>query len=67
MWPNSQETADLVTFTGEIVNEKLHFFAVRDTTVSKMAGIYCLFILLPGNSHRHYTKLYLWWTSYVLT
>ena len=25
MWPNPQETADLVTFTEEILNEKLHF------------------------------------------
>ena len=28
MWPNPQETADLVTFTEEILNEKLHFFPV---------------------------------------
>ena len=27
MWPNPQETADLVTFTEEIFNGKLHFFA----------------------------------------
>ena len=25
MWPNPQETADLVTFTKETLNEKLHF------------------------------------------
>ena len=25
MWLNPQETADLVTFTKEILNEKLHF------------------------------------------
>ena len=25
MWPNPQETADLVTFTKEILNGKLHF------------------------------------------
>ena len=25
MWPNPQETADLVTFTEEILNEKFHF------------------------------------------
>ena len=25
MWPNPEETADLVTFTGKILNEKLHF------------------------------------------
>ena len=26
MWPNQQFSADLVTFTGEIFNGKLHFF-----------------------------------------
>ena len=26
MWPNPQETADLVTFTEEILNGKHHFF-----------------------------------------
>ena len=25
MWPNPQETVDLVTFTEEILNGKLHF------------------------------------------
>ena len=25
MWPNPQETKDLVTFTEEILNRKLHF------------------------------------------
>ena len=25
MWPNPQETSDLVTFTEEILNGKLHF------------------------------------------
>ena len=27
MWPNPQETANSVTFTEEIFNGKLHFFA----------------------------------------
>ena len=26
MWPNPQETADLVTFIGEFFNGKHHFF-----------------------------------------
>ena len=26
MWPNSKETADLVTFTEEILNGKIYFF-----------------------------------------
>ena len=33
MWPNPQETAetaDLVTFTEEILNGKLHFFVKRE-------------------------------------
>ena len=35
MWPNPQEIADLVTFTEEIVNGKLHFFcAVKPPFVS---------------------------------
>ena len=25
MWPNPQETMDLIPFTDEILNEKLHF------------------------------------------
>ena len=29
MWPNPQETADLVTFTEQIINGKLYFFAVK--------------------------------------
>ena len=33
MWPNPQETADLVIFTEEILNGKLHFCAVRSRTV----------------------------------
>ena len=30
MWPNSQETLGLVTFTEEILNEKPHFCVVGD-------------------------------------
>ena len=34
MWPNPQETADLVTFTEEILNGKLHFLcSVNDKKV----------------------------------
>ena len=29
MWPNPQETADLVKFTEEIFNMKFHFFVQR--------------------------------------
>ena len=31
MWPNPQKTADLVTFTKEILNENLHF----------LCGVFC--------------------------
>ena len=31
MWPTSQETADLVTFTEEILNGKLHFLCSLDS------------------------------------
>ena len=30
MWPNPEETEDLVTFTEEIFNGKLHFFWAVD-------------------------------------
>ena len=33
MWPNSQFPADLVTFTEEILNGKLHFCAVNILTL----------------------------------
>ena len=33
MWPNLQETADLVTFTEEILNAKLHFLCNANTTL----------------------------------
>ena len=29
MWPNPQETADLVTLTEEILNRKLHFLCIE--------------------------------------
>ena len=32
MWPNRQETADLVAFTDEILNGKLHFCAALIST-----------------------------------
>ena len=30
MWPNPQETADLVTFTEEFLNGKLHFLHCKN-------------------------------------
>ena len=37
MWPNLQETGDLVTFTEEILNGKLHFFVQWRPEVSLKA------------------------------
>ena len=40
MCQNPQETADLVTFTGEIFNVKLRFLCSdKDKLISKMAGL----------------------------
>ena len=33
MWPNQQETVDLVTFTGESLNGKLHFLCSAEVKV----------------------------------
>ena len=35
MWPNQQETADLVTFTEEILNGKLNFLC-SESTLTKL-------------------------------
>ena len=35
MWPNPQETADLVKFTEEILNGKLHFLCSGLTIIIK--------------------------------
>ena len=34
MWPNPEETADLVTFTEEILNGKLRFFCSEETVLT---------------------------------
>ena len=49
MWPNPQETVDLVTFTVEILNGKLHFlrsglFSYETVNVGKLPWLFvCLF------------------------
>ena len=35
MWPNPQETADLVAFTKGILNEKLHFFVQCEVSTTQ--------------------------------
>ena len=37
MWPNPQKTADLVTFTEEILNGKLHFLGSVNTVETKLS------------------------------
>ena len=39
MWPNPQFPADLVTFTGDIFNRKLRFFAVTLVTNINNSGV----------------------------
>ena len=43
MWPSPQETADLVTFTEEILNRKLHFLNSDNRTIT------CLQIVLTSD------------------
>ena len=48
MWQNPQETADLVTFTEEILNGKLQFCAVLD-----VFGMFCvrsIYVPCPGKT-----------------
>ena len=41
MWPNHQETADLVTFTEEILNGKLHFLCGdRNENIENLKQLY---------------------------
>ena len=44
MWLNLQETADLVTFTEETLNEKLHFCAVFSIN-SKQHTLFLTYLL----------------------
>ena len=39
MWPNMQETVDLVTFAEEILNEKFHLCAVIVTVITSIIAI----------------------------
>ena len=39
MWPNPQETADLVTFTEEILSGKFHFLC-REANYVRHANLY---------------------------
>ena len=64
MWPNLQESANLVTFTNEIFNKKLHFYAVWSFNLTLIyniilatnpAAIYTLKVN-NGNINTHLTN-----------
>ena len=45
MWPNLKETADLVTFTEEILNGKLHFLSSETSNIQNIYNmIYIMFL-----------------------
>ena len=59
MWPNPQETADLVTFTEEILNRKLHFLCNDNNNY--LISIWPLnaasHVLLSVKSQKKFSKL----------
>ena len=55
MWPNPKETADLVTFTEEIVNGKLHFLRSESDTVRFLNVTWHVrMVLLHSDIYSHY-------------
>ena len=48
MWPNPQKTADLVTFTEEILNGKLHFLrsVVNETKICEFNIIITFYVIM---------------------
>ena len=65
MWPNPLETADLVAFTEEILNEKLHFLcSVHKINTKESVGVtvtwvtYKLFGILQKNCYESYSVWY---------
>ena len=47
MWPNLQQTADLVTFTEEILNGKLHFLCSETDVFPKQKNVVCWLLIIP--------------------
>ena len=56
MWPNPQETADLVTFTEEILIGKLHFLCSANINIEVFA-MKCLFLDIYVSPECHFTKI----------
>ena len=53
MWPNPQETEDLVTFTEKILNGKLHFLC---SEIAWFLLVYLVSINTAKHQIEHYTK-----------
>ena len=62
MWPNPQDTADLVTFTEEIINRKLHFLCSLHKTLMYQPRSLTPWLRLK---RRKLNVLGVFWTSYV--
>ena len=54
MWPNPQEATDLVTFTEEILNGKLHFLSSEILVMT--TGHYKYLLLLEPECYLEYEK-----------
>ena len=51
MWPNPQETADILTFTKEILNGKLQFLRSDGSEEMKKINVWAFKKnLMPGNT-----------------
>ena len=60
MSPNPGETADLVTFTEEILNEKLHFFAQWGLAYSFIISIFWKYMFFTKLDPTEIKKCYFW-------
>ena len=54
MWPNPQFPADLITFTEEILNEKLHFLYSESKAIYMIIFHFPKFTMIPAKN----TQLY---------
>ena len=57
MWPNKQETADLIIFTEEILNGKLHFCAITFHHINQV----CCYPRNKSNVRTDWSIKYFWW------
>ena len=58
MWPNPQETADILTFTEEILNGKLQFLRSDGSEEMKKINVWAFKKnLMPGNTLQENQKI----------